>query len=279
MRTFLLLLVPICLMIPMESSEAFLGKLFGKRKGHRERPGFYYQVTQGDSLYSLSRRFHVDVVKLKEANRIKGNILPLKRIYIPRSTFVIKPNQIYEEHPHPKPHLAKLAEDTNKQKIKKSNSSSERNTEIKTSKETVSKNLNSVKFFWPIEKPKLLTQGGFGELNGETRNAGILLECETTEVKPSRKGKLVFQGNLDGYGKTVILDHLDDYFTIYAHLSKIKRYKEGQWITRTKSIGYTGKVGSTGESALHFEVRYLNQAMDPLLYLNRDDLLGTSTDG
>ena len=80
--------------------------------------------------------------------------------------------------------------------------------------------MNSVKFFWPIEKPKLLTQGGFGELNGETRNAGILLECETTEVKPSRKGKLVFQGNLDGYGKTVILDHLDDYFTIYAHLSK-----------------------------------------------------------
>ena len=53
---------------------SILGKIIGKRKGHRERPGFYYQVKQGDSLYSLSRRFHVDVVKLKEANRIKGNI-------------------------------------------------------------------------------------------------------------------------------------------------------------------------------------------------------------
>ena len=279
MRACLLFLLPIYLMITIDSSEAFLNKLFGKRQGHRERPGFYYQVKKGDSLYSLSRRFHLDVAKLKAANRIKGNILPIRRIYIPRSTFVIKPNPIYEEHPHPKPHLQQIAKDSSKPKRKRINASGHKKTKNKSSSETTTKNINSVKFFWPIEKPKLLTQGGFGELNGETRNAGILLECETIKVKPSRKGKLVFQGKLDGYGKTVILDHLDDYFTIYAHLSKIKRYKEGQWIPRTKSIGYTGKVESTGESALHFEVRYLNQAMDPLLYLDRNELVSTAVDG
>ena len=276
MRTCTLIIIPMFFLIPIDSTEAFLDKLFGKRKGHRERSGFYYQVKKGDSLYSLSRRFHLSVAKLKTANRIKGNILPLRRIYIPRSTFVVKPDPVYEEHPHPKPQLRQLANDN---KIREENKTKIDKKKNKTSREKNYKKTNSVKFFWPIDQPKLLPQGGFGELNGETRNAGILLECDSIEVRPSRKGKLVFQGKLDGYGKTVILDHLDDYFTIYAHLSKIKRYKEGQWIPRTKSIGYTGKVVSTGESALHFEVRYLNQAMDPLIYLDRNELNNTTVDG
>tara|TARA_B100000674_G_scaffold498509_1_gene537314 strand:+ start:1027 stop:1827 length:801 start_codon:yes stop_codon:yes gene_type:complete len=259
-------------MVSVDLSEAFLSQLFGKRSGHRERPGFYYQVKHGDSFYSLSRRFRVDVEKLKLANRVKGNILPKRRIYIPRSTFVIKPDQIYEEHPHPKPHLKNVSKNVEAKKANKVGNQKRANNKTNSSKKTTAKPQNQVKFFWPVKQPKLLTQGSFGEINGETRNAGILLECKTAEVRPSRKGKLVFQGNLDGYGKTVILDHLDDYFTIYAHLSKIKRYKEGQWISRKKAIGYTGIVESTGETALHFEVRYLNQAMDPLLFLDREEL-------
>ncbi len=272
MRVFLFIFMTLSLNGSVSLSEAFLGKLFGKRRGHIERPGFYYQVKHGDSFYSLSRRFHLDVSKLKLANRIKGNILPMRRIYIPRSTYVIKPDQLYEEHPHPKPHLKKISQDISSKKIKKHTK------KTSSPKEIFKTKLNQVKFFWPVDSPKLLDQGGFGETNGETRNAGILLQCENTEVKPSRKGKLVFQGNLDGYGKTVILDHLDDYFTIYAHLSKIKRYKEGQWISRKKSIGYTGIVKSTGEAALHFEVRYLNKAMDPLLFLDRNDLEAAATE-
>lgn len=255
-------------------SDAFLNRLFRKRTGHQERPGFYYNVKPGDSFYSLSRRYHVPVNDLKRINRIRGNILPIKRIYIPRSTYVIQPNQKYEQHPHPKGiiHTRNAPPRTEDHSVP----NKVKGNKQKPTTESITQNPKT-KFFWPVQQPRLLEHGSFGAINGKARNAGILLSSDEAEVRPSRKGKLVFQGNLDGYGKTVILDHLDDYFTIYAHLSNFKRYKEGQWISRQKLIGYTGKIGSTGEGALHFEVRHLNQALDPLLFLDRNELKKSET--
>lgn len=250
-------------------SDAFLNRLFGKRTGHHERPGFYYDVKPGDSFYSLSRRYHVPVNDLKRINRIRGNILPIKRIYIPRSTYIVESNQTYEQHPHPKGMIKSNNINSKNKDLKQA--SEIKDTQQKSNKKNVTE-APKTQFFWPLIQPKLLEQGTFGAINGNTRNAGILIRSSKAEIRPSRKGKLVFQGNLDGYGKTVILDHLDDYFTIYAHLSEFKRYKEGQWISRQKLIGYTGKIGNTGEEALHFEVRYLNQALDPLLFLDRNEL-------
>lgn len=260
--------IAVLLLYSVAQNHAFLDRLFGKRHGHRERPGFYYEVRSGDNFYSLSRRFNVSVDALKNANRISGSILPRKTIWIPRSTYVLRPDRQYEEHPHPREPVKQSQTDYTNSQIKPERSQSMSKDKLKKIEEKETK----AQFFWPVTQPKMLKGGGFGATNGDTRNAGILLQCDRAEVRPSRKGKLVFQGNLDGYGKTVILDHLDDYFTIYAHLSNIKRYKEGQWISREKLIGYTGKVGSTGEEALHFEVRYLNQALDPLLFLDRSQL-------
>jgi hypothetical protein len=56
------------------------------------------------------------------------------------------------------------------------------------------------------------------------------------------------------YGNLVIIEHDDELFTLYAHLSKID-VKVGQSISLGDKIGEVGRSGGAIGSHLHFEVR------------------------
>lgn len=56
------------------------------------------------------------------------------------------------------------------------------------------------------------------------------------------------------YGNLVVLQHKDELFTLYAHLSKID-VKAGQVVGTGTQIGDVGKTGVAIGSHLHFEVR------------------------
>lgn len=70
-----------------------------------------------------------------------------------------------------------------------------------------------------------------------------------------------------GYGYYVVIDHGNNYTTMYAHCSKVS-VQEGQKVTKGQCIA---KVGSTGDSSgphLHFEIRYQGTALDPMKFYN-----------
>jgi len=219
------------------SAEAFWSKIFRKRQGPRERKGFYYKVKKGDNFYSLSKRFNVSEDRLKRANSIKNNILPLRTIYIPRSTYQIKPNQEHEQHPHPNKPVQRAS--TSKPKPKQINSRADESGKTYYEKEDsvptqIPKSSSSAKkmqeFIWPVEDPKVSEGGHFGVLSNDMKNSGILLDVEQKKaVKASRKGVVSYKGELQGYGKTVILDHQDNFlqFTpIWGRLIKSNRIKK-----------------------------------------------------
>lgn len=260
------------------SAEAFWSKIFRKRQGPRERKGFYYKVKKGDNFYSLSKRFNVSEDRLKRANSIKNNILPLRTIYIPRSTYQIKPSQEHEQHPHPNKPVQRAS--TSKPKPKKTNSKAaesgktyyEKDDSVptQTPKSSSSAKKNQ-EFIWPVENPKVSEGGHFGVLSNDMKNSGILLDVEQKKaVKASRKGVVSYKGELQGYGKTVILDHQDKFFTIYAHLGKIDKIKQDQKVSSGQVIGYTGQSGKAKKPILHFEIRKLNEALDPMDFLPKD---------
>lgn len=58
----------------------------------------------------------------------------------------------------------------------------------------------------------------------------------------------------DFYGNLVVLQHKDQLFTLYAHLSKID-VKPGQVVGAGTKIGEVGRTGVAIGSHLHFEVR------------------------
>ena len=63
------------------------------------------------------------------------------------------------------------------------------------------------------------------------------------------------------YGNVVIIRHANGLETVYAHLSKIG-VEPGQKIEAGQPLGLGGNTGHSFGSHLHFEMRYLGQAID-----------------
>jgi hypothetical protein len=64
-----------------------------------------------------------------------------------------------------------------------------------------------------------------------------------------------------GYGNCVIIRHKNGLETVYAHLSKLL-VESGQLVSAGSLIGLGGNTGHSYGSHLHFEIRYLGQALD-----------------
>ncbi len=67
-----------------------------------------------------------------------------------------------------------------------------------------------------------------------------------------------------GYGKFVVIRHDNGLETVYGHLSK-QLVKEDQYVEAGEVIGLGGNTGRSTGSHLHFETRFLGQAINPAL--------------
>jgi septal ring factor EnvC (AmiA/AmiB activator) len=85
-------------------------------------------------------------------------------------------------------------------------------------------------------------------------------------VRAVARGQVRFAGWFRGYGKIVILDHGDGYFTVSGHLSDI--YVEvGESIGEGDTLGTVGETGSLSGPSLYFEVRQGGSPLDPADWL------------
>jgi len=69
-----------------------------------------------------------------------------------------------------------------------------------------------------------------------------------------------------GYGKLIILDHSVGFKTYFGHLNKIV-VKSGQFIKRGDLVGYTGNSGMSNGPHLHYEVRFVQRALNPFWFV------------
>ncbi len=68
------------------------------------------------------------------------------------------------------------------------------------------------------------------------------------------------------YGKMIIIDHNFGYTTRYGHLSAFN-IKEGDRITRGQVIGFVGNTGRSTAPHLHYEVRFMGKAVNPMNFI------------
>lgn len=86
-------------------------------------------------------------------------------------------------------------------------------------------------------------------------------------VYASDSGVIVFAGWSDwGYGNTVIVDHGNNWWTLYAHLSQWN-VDCGQGVYQGTLIGAVGTSGRAKGSHLHFEMYYGAFQVNPWSYL------------
>jgi murein DD-endopeptidase MepM/ murein hydrolase activator NlpD len=87
-----------------------------------------------------------------------------------------------------------------------------------------------------------------------------------TSISSTAAGKVVFSGCLPGYGNAIVINHGQEYRTVYAHLSQ--RIVNVDDYTSKGSV--IAKMGSTGNSTgphLHYEVLFKEKPVNPGLYL------------
>ncbi len=100
-----------------------------------------------------------------------------------------------------------------------------------------------------------------------TENPGIEIEAsEGTPVVSVCAGQVTKITWLRGYGNTVLVDHRDGYYTVYAHLDQIL-VREGQVLSGGEMIGRVGQSGSLSGPRLHFEIWAQREKQDPLGWL------------
>ncbi len=119
---------------------------------------------------------------------------------------------------------------------------------------------------WPVEGKVAVKFGKskHPELDTYVISNGIKIKAaDFSEVKSVDSGQVVFTGEFRSYGKVVIIDHRDSYFSVYGQLGQIL-VKDDQKVSRGTVLA---KLGKSGESILYFEIRQDNSPDDPLLWL------------
>ena len=120
-------------------------------------------------------------------------------------------------------------------------------------------------FIWPLRGR---VTGSFGQTFNSMLNKGINIQpYGSLDVLASRSGRVVFTDeDFAGFGKTVIIEHNDGLFTVYARNSVIF-VKAGDSVQKGMLIAKAGAGGRDRNTYLHFEVRRGATPQNPLFYL------------
>jgi|GEM_PF-1387844 len=95
------------------------------------------------------------------------------------------------------------------------------------------------------------------------KSNGVLFHVTAdAPVKAVYQGNVVWSEWLKGYGNTIILDHGNRYFTIYAHLGSTD-VKVGDHVEEGETIGKVGEVGVGNDTTLYFEIRHGEKPLNP----------------
>lgn len=120
-------------------------------------------------------------------------------------------------------------------------------------------------FIWPVSGRII---SFYGAKDKSVVNKGIDIEClEGTNVVASQNGVVSYvNDSMRGYGKVIIIDHSDNFSTVYAYNNEIV-VRPGEDIGQGQVIAKSGSGGRSDASCLHFEIRKNHEPQNPFYYL------------
>ncbi|HFA7228338.1 TPA: peptidoglycan DD-metalloendopeptidase family protein [Neisseria gonorrhoeae] len=90
---------------------------------------------------------------------------------------------------------------------------------------------------------------------------GVFYSTAPATVESIAPGTVSYADELDGYGKVVVINHGENYISIYAGLSEISAGK-GYTVAAGSKIGTSGSLPD-GEEGLYLQIRYQGQVLNP----------------
>ncbi len=226
--------------------------LIGCQGGHTlprtSSSGLYHQVKSGQTLWSISRAYRVTVKALRRANRLsKSDVIRIgQKLYVPgaKTPQAVasrcpcgpdgKPTKAAPSRRHPNSHTAS--------------------------------DHPGGHFLWPLQGT--LTRKF--KPQGSQRHDGIDIAApKGTPIVAAEAGTVIFSDwGPGGYGRLVIVRHVDDVVTVYAH-NATNLVQTDQKVKRGEVIATVGRSGRATGYHLHFEVRRKTVPVSPFKFLTR----------
>jgi murein DD-endopeptidase MepM/ murein hydrolase activator NlpD len=117
---------------------------------------------------------------------------------------------------------------------------------------------------WPLDESGYITRGQLRASGQDEAHPGIDIAVAIGSIVRASGGATVDQAGQDPeYGLFVLLNHADEYQTMYGHLSRIT-VTVGDTVTPGQVIGLSGNSGRSTAPHLHFEIRQKGRSLDPL---------------
>ena len=98
---------------------------------------------------------------------------------------------------------------------------------------------------------------------------GILVRAdEGSTVSSVGAGTVVYSSWLRGFGNLLIVDHGQEYLSVYAYNQSLLK-QVGDTVKAGEAVSLVGNSGGQLDSALYFEIRHRGAAVDPISLLAR----------
>lgn len=102
-----------------------------------------------------------------------------------------------------------------------------------------------------------------------THNGIDIKADKTTVVKAAEEGTVKSIKNDPRYGLTIVIEHTNDYTTVYSNLLSAEFVVVGEKVEKGQTIGTVGNTATfeiADEPHLHFEILHNSENLDPELY-------------
>jgi len=224
-------------------------------------------VAPGETLMSISRRYHTPLSKLAAANRIAPDtrLRIGDRITVPGAAVAARhaPRPVvaaaaprYQPAPAPVPQTRVASAEA---------TSTARVATAAVEPAETSGSAGAPAFRWPV-RGRVITSFG-PKANGQQSDGIDLAVPEGTAVRAAEDGVVAYAGNeLKGYGNLILIRHGNGFVTAYAHASEIM-VKRNDTVRRGQVIAKSGQTGNVTAPQLHFEIRKGSSPVDPAQFL------------
>lgn len=116
---------------------------------------------------------------------------------------------------------------------------------------------------WPVRGE---ISSRFGERWGKQHEGIDIAAPEGTPIVAAAAGRVVYSGEMRGYGNVVLVEHAGGWVTVYAHNDE-NLVDEGDEVSAGDEIARVGQTGRATGPHLHFELRRGVLPLDPTRYL------------
>ena len=121
---------------------------------------------------------------------------------------------------------------------------------------------------WPING-KLLKKYGEKKKKTGLKWRGVLIEsAQGSHVSAVSQGKIVFADWFRNFGLLIIIDHENDYLSLYGHNQRLLK-SIGDFVQTGEKIATVGDSGGQKNSALYFEIRKGKKTLNPSLWCKK----------